>query len=73
MKTLHFDIQLRRMSVLPRLLLLTARLGGEVRSINAVDGKLELTIDAPDQAAHRFAPQLDRIVDVISVQQRDGD
>jgi hypothetical protein len=73
MKTLCFDIELRRMATLPRLLLLTTRLGGEVRSIHAADGKLELTIDAPEVAAHRFGPQLERIIDVVSLQQRDSE
>lgn len=73
MKTLRFDIELRRMSTLPRLLLLTTRLGGEVRSINAADGKLELVIDAPEISAHRFGPQLKRIIDVMSIEQRDGE
>ncbi len=43
------------------------------KCINAVDGKLTLTIDAPEAAAHRFGPQLERIIDVISIEQRDGE
>jgi len=61
------------MTALARLLLLTTRLGGEIRSVNAVDGKLELVIDAPEHAAHRFGPQLERIVDVISLQEHNGE
>ena len=67
MTTLRFDIHLRRMTVLPRLLLLITRLGGELRAIHATDGRIDLIIEAPDEVAHRFGPQLDRIVEVTAI------
>ena len=67
MKTLRFDIHLRRMEVLPRILLLIARLGGTVQAVRAADGRVDLTIETPDEVAHRFGPQIDRIVEVTEV------
>lgn len=67
MTTLRFDIHLRRMTVLPRLLLLITRLGGELRAIHARDGRIDLTIEAADEVAHRFGPQLARIVEVTAL------
>lgn len=68
MTSLRFDIQLRRMTSLPRLLLLVIRLGGEVRAIHAANGRLDLTIDADDDVAHRMGPQIGRIVDVTAIE-----
>lgn len=67
MTTLRFDIRLRRMTVLPRLLLLITRLGGNLRAIHAVDGRIDLTLEAPDPVAHRFGPQLGRIIEVTAI------
>lgn len=62
-----FALVLRRMSALPRVLMLAARLGGEVTYVAAADGRLNMVVRAPNHAAHRFAPQLRRIVDVLDV------
>lgn len=67
MTILRFDIRLRRLTVLPRLLLLVIRLGGQVRAVHAAGGRVDLTIDAPPDVAHRFRPQLDRIVEVVAI------
>jgi len=67
MTTLRFNIRLRRMTVLPRMLLLVIRLGGEIRAVDAADGRLDLTIEAPDDVAHRFGPQLERVVEVTAI------
>jgi len=67
MKTLRFDIHLRRMEVLPRILLLITRLGGTVQAVRAADGRVDLTIETPDEIAHRFGPQIGRIVEVTEI------
>ena len=69
MKVLTFAIVLRRMSALPKVLLLTARLGGSVTYVSAADGRANIVVRAPQSAAHRFAPQLRRIVDVIELKE----
>jgi hypothetical protein len=61
------------MSVLPRMLMLIGRLGGTVTYICAADGRVELAIDAPGHVAHRFGPQLDRIVEVTMIRQLGAD
>ena len=68
MTSLRFDIQVRRMTVLPRLLLLVIRLGGQVRAMHAADGRLDLAIDAADDVAHRLGPQIRRIVEVTAIE-----
>ncbi len=67
MKRLTLDIELRRMTVLPRILMLAARLGGVVRSVHAADHRMNLSIDAPAECIHRFVPQVRRIIEVLSV------
>ena len=67
MKIMTFALVLRRMSALPKVLLLMQRLGGEVTYIAASDGKANLVVRAPEHASHRFAPQLRRVVDVLDV------
>ena len=67
MTILTFALVLRRMAALPKLLLLMARLGGQVTYVSAADGRANLVVRAPAEAAHRFAPQLRRIVDVLDV------
>jgi hypothetical protein len=69
MEVLTFAVVLRRMCALPKLLLLIARLGGAVRYVSAADGRATLVVGAPQAAAHRFAPQLRRIVDVVELQE----
>ncbi len=67
MERLTFNLELRRMTVLPRILMLVARLGGTVCSVRAQSNVMSLSIDAPLECAHRFAPQLRRIIEVLSV------
>lgn len=67
MKVLTFAVRLRRMSTLPKVLLLIARLGGTVTYVAAVDGQANVVVQSPSSAAHRFSPQIRRIVDVIEV------
>jgi hypothetical protein len=67
MQILTFALTLRRMGALPRVLHLIARLGGSVSYISAADGRTNLVICAPPVSAHRFAPQLRRIVDVVDL------
>ena len=69
MKLLTFSIVLRRMSALPKLLQLIARLGGTLTYVSAVDGRANLVVQSPQSAAHRFAPQLRKIVDVMELQE----
>jgi len=70
---LRFDIHLRRMMVLPRLLLLVIRLGGQVRRLHAANGRVDLEIDAPPEVAHRFRPYLERVVEVTEIRDVAGD
>ncbi len=67
MIVLTYALVLRQMGVLPKLLLLIARLGGNVTYVSAAEGRANLAVSAPSAAAHRFAPQLRRIVDVAEV------
>ena len=67
MKILTFGIVLRRMSALTKMLMIVARLGGKVTYISAADCRITLVVLAPASAAHRFAPQLRRIVDVLEL------
>jgi hypothetical protein len=69
MKVLTFAIVLRRMSTLPKVLLLTARLGGSVTYVSAADGRANIVVRAPEATTHRFAPQLRRIVDVMELKE----
>jgi hypothetical protein len=64
---LAFELLVRRLDVLPRLLLMVARLGGEVEHLEAHDGRITLRINAPEITAHRFGPQFQRVVDVLAV------
>jgi len=67
MERLTFDIELRRINVLPRILMLVARLGGVVRAVHAEGHVMNLSIDAPIESAHRFGPQLRRVIEVLNV------
>lgn len=67
MERLTFSLELRRMTVLPRILMLVARLGGVVKAVRAESHVMSLSIDAPIESAHRFAPQLRRVIEVLSV------
>lgn len=67
MKILTFHIMLRRMSVLTKMLMVVSRLGGKVTYLSAVDRRATLVIQAPLISAHRFAPQLRRMVDVLEI------
>jgi hypothetical protein len=67
MKMLTFAMVLRRMSALPKVLMLISRLGGTVTYVSAADGRANIVLQAPEAAAHRFAPQLRRIIDVIEL------
>lgn len=67
MQILTFAMKLRRMSALPKVLMLCDRLGGTVTYISAADGRANIVVAAPRERAHRFAPQLRRIVDVLEL------
>ena len=67
MERLTFNMELRRMTALPRILMLVARLGGVVRSVHAESHMMNLSVDAPIESAHRFGPQLRRVIEVLSV------
>ena len=67
MEILTFAMELRTMSVLPKLLMLCQRLGASVRYVSAAGERANIVLSAPRHAAHRFAPQLQRIVDVIDL------
>ena len=67
MERLTFNIELRKMTALPRILMLGARLGGAVRSVHAESHMMDLSVDAPIESAHRFGPQLRRLIDVLEV------
>ena len=67
MRMLTFAMVLRRMSALPKVLLLISRLGGTVTYVAAADRRANIVVQAPSASAHRFAPQIRRIVDVIEL------
>jgi hypothetical protein len=72
MEILTFAMELRTMSVLPKVLLLCSRLGGSVRYVSAAGERANIVLSAPSRAAHRFAPQLRRIVDVVDLAELRG-
>jgi hypothetical protein len=47
--------------------MLCHRLGGTVTYVSAADGQANMALTAPRGRAHRFAPQLRRIVDVMEL------
>ncbi|MEE9296892.1 MAG: hypothetical protein V3W34_18255 [Phycisphaerae bacterium] len=67
MKILTFALILRRMTALTKVLLHCERLGGTVTFVSAAEGRANVVVRAPNYAAHRFAPQLRRIVDVLEL------
>jgi hypothetical protein len=67
MEILTFAMVLRRMSALPKVLMLCHRLGATVTYISAADGRANMVLSAPSHAAHRFAPQVRGIVDVVEL------
>ena len=67
MTELRFEITLRTMEALPRLLMLAGRLGGRMRLVLAEDNHVLLEMDAADSLAHRMEPQLGRLVDVVAI------
>ena len=69
MKVLTFAMVLRRMSALPKILLLCQRLGATVTYLSAADRQVNIVLSAPQHASHRFAPQLLRIVDVMELRE----
>ncbi len=67
MEILTFALHLHRMSILPKILMLCQRLGGEVTYVSAADGRANIVVAAPNEAAHRFAPQIRRLIDVLEL------
>ncbi len=67
MKILTFALVLRRMSALTNVFMLCQRLGGTMTYISAADGRANIVVSAPQRSAHRFAPQLRRIMDVLEL------
>jgi hypothetical protein len=73
MTELRFEITLRNDEALPRLLMLAARLGGQVGLLVAESGHVLLEVAAPDETAHRLGPQLGRLMDVVEIRTLDKD
>lgn len=67
MKILNFALQLRRMTALPRVLLLIHRLGGTVTYVSAAECRANIVVHAPAGAAHRFASQVRKLFDVLEL------
>ncbi|NOX60321.1 MAG: hypothetical protein GXP29_15885 [Planctomycetes bacterium] len=67
MKILTFALHLRQMSILPKILMLCQRLGGEVTYVSAAEGRANIVVAAPKAASHRFAPQIRRLIDVLEL------
>ena len=67
MEILTFALHLRQMSILPKILMLCQRLGGEVTYVSAAEGRANIVVAAPQFAAHRFAPQIRRLIDVLEL------
>ena len=67
MTELRFEITLRNDEALPRLLMLTARLGGQVGLLLAEGGHVLLEVAAPEETGHRLGPQLGRLMDVVEI------
>ena len=67
MEILTFALHLRQMSILPKILMLCQRLGGEVTYVSAAEGRANIVVAAPRAAAHRFSPQIRRLIDVLEL------
>lgn len=46
---------------------MSERIGGEIPFVSAADNRVTLVVNAPHEKAHRFAPQLRKIVDVVEL------
>jgi hypothetical protein len=73
MTELRFEITVRTMESLPRLLMLTARLGGQIGLLLAESEHVLLEVAAPDETAHRLGPQLGRLMDVVEIRTLEKD
>jgi hypothetical protein len=69
MQPLRFLLELQTMSALASVLTHAARLGGEITYLEAHAGRVQVHLLSPPQCVHRFAPQLERIVEVVSLEQ----
>lgn len=67
MTMLAFSLELRQIAGLTKVLMLCQRLGGQVKYLSATDLTAKLVLAAPSDAAHRFAPQFRRILDVTEL------
>ena len=65
--TLRLELTLRTMIVLPRVLMLLNRLGVTLMSVSSAANQAHLAVQANPAMAHRVAPQLRKLVDVVSV------
>lgn len=63
-KILTFSVVMRHSQALTKILMLVSRLGGKLTYLSAVDKRATLVIEVALGAAHRFAPQIRRILDV---------
>ncbi len=67
MTILTFAMHLRRMETLTKVLMLCQRLGGKITYLSAAEGRATIVLSAPRAAAHRFAPQIRRVIDVLEL------
>jgi hypothetical protein len=70
LQPLLFDLELQDMRALLTVLTHLARLGAQVTHIHASANAATIALLVRAETAHRFAPQLDRIVEVIRLTPR---
>ncbi len=66
-RILTFSVVMRRNQALTRMLMLVERLGGKLTYLSAVDKRATLVIEASSAIAHRFGPQIRRMLDVTEL------
>ena len=68
-KIVEFSVVMRHTQALTKMLMLVGRLGGKLTYLSAVGKRATLVFEAAPDAAHRFGPQIRRIIDVIELKE----
>lgn len=64
---LTLGIELKNADCLPKILLLCKRLGGKITYVSFAGKFVTMSLDTPEDRMHRFAPQIRRIIDVLTL------
>lgn len=62
-----FGIELKNVACLTKILMLCGRLGGEISYVSLAGQYVNISLNAPKDRSHRFAPQIRRIIGVLTL------